>query len=370
MQKASTELPIRSHANDNRALAEKFSQWLEIQNYSPHTLKSYGGHLRRIALFLGGKSILDMQHADLLAFLESLYRRGFGKSTGAAYIYALRSFFRFLARIGIPHSSAPRLLQLPRLPYRLADFHSLPEIERLIAATRTPRERALIELAFATGCRISELRHIRVEDIDWQNRSIRVLGKGNKERRVFFGEHAERAARKLLQTRMEGFLFRSSQGRSNPHLSKCWYAGKVRWRSFWTEYDAITEKPTYRYAWFGNTKTVKRANAQRRLNRRLKGAILTRPGYGDHPLSLTRLGRIIRGIGKRAGLKTWPHKLRHSFATVMMNHGVGLREVQELLGHSSLMTTQRYLHTTTTELKGIHQQFHPREEHSNGKKKA
>jgi site-specific recombinase XerD len=352
----------------NHALVERYLSYLAMQGASPNTLRTYANGLRNFLRFLRDQSILTVEHADLLLYLSGLYRRGLIKSSAANHVYAFRSFCKFCALVGLQCSSAFQLLRLPKLPKRLTEFHPLPEIERLIAATRTPLELALIELGFGTGCRISELQRMRIDDIGWQDRSIRVLGKGSKERMVFFGEPAEKALKKLLRGRSEGFLFVSLRGQSNPRVTKCKYAGALRWRTYWSEYDATTGKLIHRYRWLGNTNTVTVAEARRRLNRLLKNVNLTRP-TASRPLGCRHLHKIIVQIGRRAGLKTWPHRLRHSFATAMVNDGAGLREVQQLLGHSSLSTTSRYLHTTTNELKGTHELFHPREEHSNAKEK-
>jgi site-specific recombinase XerD len=353
----------------NEALVGRHLTYLAAQGASPNTVTTYENGLHNFVRFLGGQSILTVEHADLLLYLSELDKRGLSKSSAANHLYAFRSFSKFCALVGLQCSSAFQRMRLPKQPKRLTEFHPLSEIERLIAATRTPLERALIELGFGTGCRVSELQRIRVDDIGWQNRSIRVLGKGSKERIVFFGQPAEKALNNLLRGRSEGFLFVSLKGQSNPRVTKCQYAGAFRWRTHWSEYDSTTGKVVYRYRWLGNANTVTAAEARRRLKRLLKSVNLTHPTVG-RPLGRRHLHKIIAEIGRRAGLKTWPHRLRHSFATAMMNRGAGLREVQELLGHSALSTTSRYLHTTTNQLKGVHEQFHPREEHSNAKKKT
>jgi len=353
----------------NEALIGRYLTYLAMQGASPNTVITYENGLRNFLRFLRGQSILTVEHADLLLYLIGLDRRGLSKSSAANHLYAFRSFSKFCGLVGLQCSSAFQLMRLPKLPKRLTEFHPLPEIERLIAATRTPLELTLIELGFGTGCRISELQRMRVDDIGWRNRSIRVLDKGGKERIVYFGQPAEKALKQLLRGRREGFLFVSLRGQSNPHVTKCQYAGAFRWRTHWSEYDSSTGKVVYRYRWLGNANTVTAAEARRRLKRLLKSVNLTRP-TASRPLGRRHLHKIIAEIGRRAGLKTWPHRLRHSFATAMMNRGAGLREVQELLGHSALSTTSRYLHTTTNELKGIHEQFHPREERSNAKKKT
>jgi site-specific recombinase XerD len=355
------------YSGANQALVQRcLDHWAALGS-SPNTLIAYGHHLRQFVGFLKGRSILDVQHAELLRYLNRLYRRGLGRSSVANHVYALRSFNKFCSVFGLESSREIRLLRLPKLPDRIAQFHPLPEIELLIRATRNPLELVLIELGFGTGCRISELQQMRIEDIAWENRTIRIVGKGNRERLVFFGRPAEKALKKLLRDRSEGFVFVPFR-KPNPRVTKCRYAGAFRWRAYWAEYDAATGKAAYRWRWLGTTKTVTAAQARRKLMRLLKGVNLTRPNAG-RPHGNRHLHKIIVAIGRRAGLKTWPHRLRHSFATAMMNHGAGLSEVQVLLGHSSLSTTARYLHAGISDLKGIHDEFHPREENNNGTEK-
>src|SRR6266853_993179 len=261
----------------HEALVGRYLTYLAMQGASPNTVMTYENGLRNFLRFLRGQSILTVEHADLLSYLSGLDRRGLRKSSAANHLYAFRSFNKFCGLVGLECSSAFQMLRLPNLPKRLAEFHPLPEIERLIAATRTPLELALIELGFGTGCRISELQRMRVDDIGWQNRSIRVWGKGSKERIVFFGQPAEKALKKLLRGRSDGFLFVSLRGQSNPRVTKCQYAGAFRWQTHWSEYDATTGKPIYRYRWLGNAKTVTAAEARRRLKRLLKSVNLTHP---------------------------------------------------------------------------------------------
>jgi site-specific recombinase XerD len=345
----------------NRRLIEKYLSYLEMQGSPRNTVITYGHALRSFAAFLKGRcvGILGVQHSDLLLYLATFEARGLSKQTQALHVHAFRNFQKFIRLVGLPCSRAFRRIQLPKKPRRVAQAHSIPEIEALIAAARTPFERAFVELGFATGCRISELQRMRAEEINWANRSLRVIGKVGKERVVFFGAPAEKAVRALLRGRTEGFLFRQehtvSLGTAKPNKT----GPTVYYRCWWTELDRKTGSRMFRCRWIGNVKKMKRAQARRiveELNRDLGSTAQT----VDRPESIRNLCRIFSRIGVRAGMKTWPHLLRHSFATALMNHGAPLRELQELLGHTALSTTAVYLHAAPEDLVRVHQRFHPR----------
>jgi site-specific recombinase XerD len=180
-----------SYARFNQAVIRKYVDWLGMQGRSRHTLRSFGSHLRDFAAFLEARNILTVEHSDLLAYLSGLYDRGLSKISVVSYIYALRKFQRFISVYGLPNTQAMGRIRLPKVPSRIGDYHSYDVIKKLLAATRTPLERALLEMAFATACRIAELHGMRIERINWPNRTITVIGKGDRERVAYFGEAAE-----------------------------------------------------------------------------------------------------------------------------------------------------------------------------------
>lgn len=361
----------RDYSGLNRVLVAKFIQSLEVKGSPRNTVLTYGRILGQFIEPLGSQSILNAEHADLLLCLKALYDRGLAKTSVALTVFALHSFEKWLSRMEVPHTRALRLLRVPKVPQRLVENHSLDEIKLLIGACQTPRERALIEMAFGTGCRVSELEWMRAEQIDWPNRSIKVLGKGQKERIVFFGAPAENALRAMLSGRTEGYLFRAEPGgrkaivrQAKPTKTR----HGVYWCGFYMDYDGTSNRGHQRDCSLGNVKHVTREEAQRKLDALREEARGTRPSIPDLPLTRSRLQRIIAAVGKRVGLHTWPHRLRHSFATALMNSGTDLLAVKEFLGHTSLITTSRYLHSTTADLKAIHTKCHPREEHRNATK--
>ena len=146
-----------------------------------------------------------------LRFLTQLYEKGLAKQTVFVYVEALRALQKFIYLAELPCTGALGRIAVPKIPHRVGDFLTYEQVEQLIAAARSPIELALVELAFATACRISELARIRVEQINWQERTIVVLGKGNKERVVLFGDPAETALLAYLADRTEGFLFRTER---------------------------------------------------------------------------------------------------------------------------------------------------------------
>ncbi|CAF0694625.1 tyrosine recombinase [Candidatus Methylacidithermus pantelleriae] len=223
-------------------------------------------------------------------------------------IVALKHFFRFLLQKGTIHHDPTALLPTPRVPFALPHVLSEEEITRLLRVPypESPlglRNRAILELFYASGIRLGELVRLRVEWFSPDTATLRVLGKGNRERIVPIGGPARRALIAYLE----------------------------RGRPF--------------------------------LQRETSGGELFLAQHGKR-LTPRRVYEIVRGAAQRAGLaaKLHPHLLRHSFATHLLTHGADLRVIQELLGHASLSTTQRYTHVEAQRLLAVHQKFHPRKE--------
>ena len=221
-------------------------------------------------------------------------------------VVALRHFFGHLKREGLIGHDLLSALDLPRLDRLLPEVLSEEEVDRLLAVElpATPlglRDRAVLEVLYASGLRAGEITGLRLENFLREEKLLRVIGKGNRERLVPVGEKAVAALDRWL-----------AHGR--PQLVKSKTGGEVF--------------------------------------------------LGDHGRRLTtaRIWQIVRDMAKLAGLKRriWPHLLRHSFATHLLSHGADLRAIQEMLGHASLATTQVYTHVDQARLRQIHRQFHPR----------
>lgn len=292
---------------------EYFLAYLRDQRrVSPQTLRAYDSDLRQFGQFLGeqfdhGTSGLA-ESIDTLAvrgFVARLSRSGMGKSSIARKLSAVRSFLRHALREGRLQDNPAEGVPTPRVPKGLPRdltvdemFHLLDHIdERDLAALR---DRALLELLYAAGLRVGELTQLDRDDLVLSDGIVRVLGKGNKERLVPFGSKAAKALRRWLEGSQK---LRVKSGETAIFLNL--RGGRLTDRS-----------------------------VRRILTRRLQEAAI----YS----------------------RVSPHALRHSFATHLLGAGADLRAIQELLGHSSLSTTQRYTHVSTDALMRVYDKAHPR----------
>jgi integrase/recombinase XerD len=280
---------------------------LTERGYSKNTIESYRRDLIKFYNFLQAekKEIMDVDLQLLDRYLTFLKGEGLSDSSRSRAISALRSFFTYISiEEDFPYNPA-ELLEIPKVKRSLPSYLKEEEVERLLdAPDDTPlgiRDRALLELLYATGLRVSELLSLRITDVDLENRVLRVYGKGSKERLVPFGEMARIA---LIRYMKESRPLLALKG-INPYLF---------------------------------------------LNRR--GERLSRVGFW----------KILRKYAKMAGIfsKVHPHILRHTFATHLLLRGCDLRSLQELLGHSSPATTKVYTHLTIEHLKEVHRKYHPR----------
>lgn len=289
-------------------LADQFFNYLRVERgLSGNTLQSYSSDLMRFFRYLEEKGIdpLSVTREDLSTYLLTL-SKGISPRSLARNLSSIRSFYRFLVGEGRLDSNPARLQEAPRLPRRLPGALSMNEVDRLLAqpdptAPTGLRDRAMLELLYATGLRVSELINLKVFDMNMEAGFLRTLGKGSKERLVPVGAKA---------------------------------------------LDAVKE-----YLLYGRRPLVKGVNPPFLfLNGR--GKALTRQGFW----------KIIRTYGRKASIrrKISPHSLRHSFATHLLENGADLRSVQLMLGHADISTTQVYTHVTRERLKQIHEQYHPR----------
>ncbi len=287
----------------------KYINYLEVErNASPYTVRNYTTDLLGFFQFLRDKGIDSLKEVDrhtLRDYLSQLMEMGFVKASIARKLSAIRSFYRYLLREEIISTSPVATTSSPKLDKRLPSFLTIEEINRLLEAPdlSTPqglRDRALLELLYASGLRVSELVSLNLEGVNLDTNEIRVWGKGSKERVVLMGKPAARALIAYLD-----------QGR--PELS-----GKR-----------------------GNNALLLNRYGKRLIERRVQ-RILEK--YTN-----------IAGIGKRV----YPHMLRHTFATHLLDGGADLRVVQELLGHASLSSTQIYTHVSKSQAKKVYLSAHP-----------
>jgi len=279
-----------------------------VRNYSPETIRAYESDLGEFIRFLSGRAGTgarskspDPRRVDPMhvrSFLADLSERHRKRSTVARKISALRSFYDWMRREGWVDGNPARDVSTPRQERRLPRFLDQDEVTRLIESPddATPlgaRDRAILELLYATGMRVSELAGLTLADLHPKDNEMRVMGKGSKERWVYFGERARAAMDRYLRARR------------SLRPARC---------------DAL---------------------------------FLNRLGTALTDRSVRRIvDRYVRQAALRR--KISPHGLRHSFATHLLDRGADLRAIQELLGHASLKTTQRYTHVSTEQMMAVY----------------
>jgi len=286
-----------------------FLDYLKIERgLSSNTVNAYRTDLEKYFIFLkkkGKKSLEEVTKEDIVDFLFSL-RETHAISSIARFFSSIRSFYRFLFREKILKTDPTQLIEYPKLEKKIPGVLNFWEVEKLLKtpSLRTPqgiRDRAILEVMYATGLRVSELARLKLKDVNMEIGFLRCQGKGSKERIIPLG----RIAKKFL----EKYIFDA-----RPKLLK----GKE------SEFLFLAQ--------------------------------------GGNPLSRQSIWKMIKKMVKRARIKkeVSPHTLRHSFATHLLERGADLRSVQEMLGHASITTTQIYTHINRLRLKEIHRQFHPR----------
>ncbi len=302
----SADSPIET---TDRLLIERFVEalWLE-RGLAENTRRAYASDLRRLAAWLKkrGKSLASAHAEDLWAFLAAETAAGATARTSARRLAATRACYRHLTLRGEVREDPSRELEAPRLPHTLPHGLSEGEVEALLGAPDTAsarglRDRGMLELLYATGLRVSELVSLRIDQLNLRQGAVRVVGKGGSERIVPIGEEA--------QDWLERYL-----DRARPEL----LAGR--------RLDTLFPTP--------------------------RSAHITRQAFWS----------LIRRYARQAGIvgAISPHRLRHAFATHLLDHGADLRAVQMLLGHRDVTTTQIYTYVARERLKALHAQHHPR----------
>jgi integrase/recombinase XerD len=297
-------------ARARRFLLQRFADYIALeQGLSPRTLEAYGKDLDRFAEYADVKGVaapLDITARTLREYVYHLKDLGLSPASIRRNVSALRTYFRFLTGDGVVVRDPSERLETPKRWRELPDVLTVDEVQRLIAAPTLDdnmvfRDRALLELAYGAGLRVSEWITLGVRDLMLEEGLIRVFGKGSKERLVPIGRSAIGAV--AIYTR-----------ELRPKLEK------------------------------GEGKGILFLNARGR--------------------PLTRMGawKFLRGYVERAGITKHvsPHTLRHSFATHLLEGGADLRAVQEMLGHVDISTTQIYTHVDREYLRQVHRSYHPR----------
>lgn len=296
---------------------EEFKNYLLVEkNASPNTVESYLNDISQFQEFLvrTGHAVdstaIQLEKIDRLAvrsFMNYLYDKNASGATMRRKLSTLSSFFRFLCREGHLKHNAAKSVPAPRIQNKLPSYFSVDEMFRLLGLPRgegflSTRDQAVLELFYSSGVRISELVALSMEDINLDSRTVKVMGKGGKERLLPIGHHCVEALKTYLNARMN----------------------KVR------KPDPATDR-----------------------------LFLNHRGTG---ISVRGLRKVVEKYIKQGNFPggVSPHSIRHSFATHLLEGGADLRSIQELLGHSSLSTTQKYTHLTVDRLSEAYDKAHPR----------
>ncbi|MHB8412714.1 MAG: tyrosine-type recombinase/integrase [Candidatus Acidiferrales bacterium] len=338
----------------NSELIKRFHLWLVSQKYHHHTVKEYAYSAEVFAVFLRNKPFTKVTYVDVLEFLASKSEEGKSIYSLHHYLHALRVFYDFLDFGGLIKEHAPRRVRMKALPYKIPVVLNEGQVSRLIAAARTPRERVVAELLYATGCRAGELAKMKVEDIDFEEHKIRVIGKRSKPRFVLFGSRAEGAIRAYLKGRNTGYLVQDGDRRQTGSLSKT----RGGWTLSWKVYSGPQKQKEYRH-FVSARRCPSREEADILLNEIARNAALPRPWMNEHK-SVGCINNIVKRMAVQAGM---PHvcakMLRHTFATHMLNHNAPLPVIQQLMGHTNIKTTEIYTHVSRTEIRKTYDRCHP-----------
>ena len=283
----------------------EFTEYLIIdKKYSENTIKAYNNDLKKFKNFINKKNINQIDDGTIKAYLKYLNKENNDSKTISHNISTLRSFYKFLLIEKKVLKNPMEYIELPKTKKSLPKTLSIEEIDKLLDINLTDdfsfRNKAMLELMYSSGLRVSELVNVKIHDIDISNCIIRIMGKGSKERIVPLGDYAikyiglylKEHREKLIKKELNDYLFLNNHGKK-----------------------------------------------------------MTRQGFF----------KILKTLAKEKNIKTEfsPHTLRHSFATHLLNGGADLRSIQEMLGHSDISTTQIYTHVSKEKLKENYNNFHP-----------
>ena len=335
-------------------LVAHFKEWLRVLRYSKTAQESYIRGVSKFCVYIESKPLPAVTHHDVRSFLVDITRRDTSVQCANRFLGGLRCFFDFLYLGGVVDTVAPRFIRGRRYRGPLPKVVSERDIKRLVSAASTPRNKAVVELMYATGCRASEIVAMRVEQIDFRRCTVIVRGKGS-ERRVFFGAPAKRALERYLGNRKKGIVFQTD----NPRQRGCVTRSCGHWNGYWRDYTEGADLVRTRVKYLG-PRSLPRSEALKRF-RALVPDVNRGQGLRQRPICNEVIYRIFRFASHRAGLgRITSHQMRHSFATHLLDHGANARQIQALLGHSSLNTTQAYTHVSIENLAGAYRKFHPR----------
>ena len=345
-----------SYAIFNRRLAERYYQWMKVLHYAETTQKRYKNTIRDYLVFLGERSAASVDHTHIREYMARITEDGAALSTVYKSIGILRVFYDFLNLGGVVSYVAPRFLKARQPPVNMKLVLTESEVSKMIAAARTARELAAIEVFYATGCRLGEVEKLRIEDIDFPSKTARIRGKYGKVRDVLLTESAVDALHNYISSRKTGFVFRTDW--PEQHGSLCIDRGA--WLSRWTANLGSGEKRIRKWRYHGSTRKITYAEAKAKHNSFIRSLNLVNPS-AHKGITGETLREIVRTVGERAGVRNvTPHKLRRAFATHLYNRGARLDIIRALLGHVWISTTLKYAIASTENIVENFQRCHPR----------
>ena len=348
---------MRDFARYNRALTKRYEQWMVAMHYAQHTQRAYRRILRRFADFMGNRSIAAVGHLDIQRYLSHISEDGVSLNGAYRDLGVLRLFYDFLNLGGVVNYVAPRFVKLRRPWWGSPSPLSESQVQKLILATQTPRERALIEFFYGTGCRLSEVLCLKIEDIDLDARCARVRGKLGKVRTVLFTKTAASALREYFADRKKGYVFQPDW--SPP--KGCLFIQDGQWKLKWPVYDGPGRSRRLITKCFGTTQQLSYEQARRKHEEFVAGHQVRRP-QRNYPLAKVSVCQLIKKIASRAGLRNVsPHTLRRTFATHLYDRGATIDVIQVLMGHVWIQTTMKYARMGYDRLSKSFEKHHPRE---------
>jgi integrase/recombinase XerD len=273
-----------------------------------NSVDAYGRDMRQFVGWAGTRRLIDITVSDLSAYMGTLKATGLAPASVARNVVAVRTFFKFLQLEGVVTDNPAELLATQKMWQRVPTVLTVRQVEVFLSSPKKTdsfwqRDVAMLEVLYATGCRASEVCNLRLRDLSLSERYLRCEGKGGKQRMVPIGSKAIAAITRYVEELRHELADKAHSQPDELFLSRC-------------------------------------------------GRVLDR----------IQLWRLVKRYANRVGIdsKISPHSLRHSFATHLLAGGADLRQVQEMLGHASIQTTQIYTHVEHSRLKKVHQQYHPR----------
>jgi integrase/recombinase XerC len=348
-------VPVRSYAEANLELGKAFDRYLEARGNSPETRRKYMEAVDRLVESIGSASVVELERSTIRMLFTEWESKGLHPNSSRLYVCGLRSFFKFVCLTGITRHNPMLLMGNRKIPTRIPLLLSVGQVTQLIDAAQDPFERAVVEVLYATGVRVSELVALRLENVDFAEHAILVKdGKGSKDRYVLFGSYAELAIRQYQQWRpsKHGYLFEAPERVGQIYLDgHTWHA-------------RFYVRKVQREISVGPADQIPTKQDAREIFNRLVQKI---PGFrpvGARPYSTVAIRNALNRLAQRVGIPhIHPHALRRAAASHMLQHGASLRVVQDLLGHERLNTTMRYTLLDTEHLRAVYDKTHP---HSQG----